>query len=154
MMDPPKALLELSFLHAVHDPGHPQHEQAVDEYVRLVDLYEREEMLLLAISDHVQRFPGMDHPLRHVGLRRTGVFAPVDFLWVGFQHRRAARRAAAAHELEFDVALTLTMVQRHRIQHVVTLDPRFEEFELSLLPQRATESDEGAESVSTDILDS
>ena len=154
MMDPPKVLLELSFLRAVHDIGHDQHEQAVTEYLRLVSLYQREEVLLVAVSDHVQDFPGVDNPLRQIGVRRRGVFAPVDFLWVGFQHRRAARRAAETHELDEAVALALTMAQRHRIQQVATLDPRFEQFDLTLLPARAIEPDAGdADGVITDVLD-
>lgn len=142
MMDPPKALLELSFLHAVHDTGHAQHELAATEYVRLVDRFQREEVLLVAVSDHAQRFPGMEHPLRQIGLRRTGPFAPVDFLWVGFQHRRVAQRAAAAHGLDADTALTLTMAQRHRVDHLVTLDRRFDAFELSILPTAAAPSND------------
>ncbi|MEQ1700033.1 MAG: hypothetical protein ABMA25_07985 [Ilumatobacteraceae bacterium] len=142
MMDPPKALLERSFLQAVAQDDHADHSRAVDEYVRLVELYQREELLLVAVSDHAQRFPGMHHPWRQIGLRRTGVFAPVDFLWVGFQHRRAARRAADEHGLEFEMALTLTMAERHRIVRLVTLDPRFDAFELTILPQRDESTDD------------
>lgn len=159
MMDPPKALLELSFLEAVHDLGHEQHEVAATEYLRLVDRFQREEVLLVAVSDHAQRFPGMNHALRQIGLRRTGVFAPVDFLWVGYQHRRAARRAAQTHGIDTATALTLTMAQRHRIRHLVTLDARFEEFELTIMPSPSSppSSDDGTtpeQSVITDIVDS
>jgi predicted nucleic acid-binding protein len=138
-MDPPKVLIEQSFLDAVHDSGHAQHDLAAAEYVRLVDRFQREELLLYAVSTHLYRYPGMVGPLRQIGLVRRGVFAPLDYLWVGFQHRRVARRAAAVHELDLDVALTLTMAQRHKITQVATLDPRFEAFELSLLPERADE---------------
>lgn len=167
MMDPPKVLLELSFLRAVHDTGHPQHELAVTEYLRLVSCFQREQVLLVGVSDHLQEFPGMDGPLRQIGLRRRGAFAPIDFLWVGFQHRRAARRAAiraAARtaiapelELDLDTALTLTMAQRHRITQVASLDPALDAYELELLPSRTIERDDGAgdpHSVITDSVDS
>jgi predicted nucleic acid-binding protein len=132
MIDPPKVLLELSFLRAVTNPDDPHHHAATGEYRRLLDDYEREEVLLVAVSDQLCVVDGMRHPLRQIGLRRRGVFAPVDFLWVGLQHRRVARRSTIAADPQF--ALTLVMAERHRITRIATFDPRFDEFELETLP--------------------
>lgn len=135
MIDPPKVLLELSFLQAVAQTDHPDHQAATTEYERLVDEYEREEVLLVAVSDHLHHFAGMSHPLRQIGLRRRGVFAPVDFLWVGFQHRRVARRSKMASDPQ--LALTLVMAQRHRIARLATFDERFDEYQFEILPATA-----------------
>ena len=123
MMDPPSVLLEQSFLRAVADDLHEQHEVAAAEYRRLLAAYETEEVLLVAVSDHLRQYAGLD---------RQGRFAPVDRLWVGFQHRRVARRSAVADD--FDFALTLVMAERHRVRTIATLDPRFAGYELIVVP--------------------
>ncbi len=127
MMDPPSVLLEQSFLRAVADDDHEQHQLAAVEYRRLLAAYEAEEVLLVAVSDHLRPF---------AGLNRQGRFAPVDRLWVGFQHRRVARRSAVADD--FDLALTLVMAERHRVRTVATLDPRFTGYDLTVEPEPAT----------------
>jgi predicted nucleic acid-binding protein len=123
MIDPPKVLLEHSFLHAVADDQHEQHERATGEYLRLVAEYEVEAVLLVAVSDHLRAHGGFD---------RRGRFAPVDRLWVGMQHRRAAKRTSSDGDL--DLALTLVMAERHRVRTIATFDPRFEQYQLTLLP--------------------
>lgn len=136
-MDPPKVLLEQSFLRAVADPSHPQHSAAAAAYSTLVDAYEREEALLLAVGDHLREHDLGASPttLQRVAwfLRRPrqGVFAPVDPLYVGFQHRRAAARTAAD---ETGVALTLVMLSRYGVRRIATLHPAFAEFDLDLTP--------------------
>ena len=127
MMDPPKVLLERTFLHAVADPAHARHDDAVAQYLDLVAQYEAETILLGAVHTHLGELVGLD---------RKHVFAPVDRLWVGRQHRRAAARSRVADDIEF--ALTLVMTQRHRVRTIATFDPRFREFELTVLPPDAS----------------
>lgn len=123
MMDPPKVLLEQSFLHAVADSSNANHEAAAAQYLELVAQYEAEEILLVAVRTHLGELVGLD---------RKHVFAPVDRLWVGFQHRRAAARSLVADNPAF--ALTLVMAQRHRVRTVASFDPRFLDYELTVLP--------------------
>jgi len=125
-MDPPKVLLERTFLQAVTDPADGHHEQAVVQYRALVDQYETESILLVAVHTDLRDFAGLD---------RHHVFAPVDRLWVGFQHRRAVRRSAVADDPQF--ALTLVMAERHHVRTIATFDPRFLEFELTVVPVAA-----------------
>lgn len=136
-MDPPKVLLEATFLDAVVDPEHPRHDDCVAAYRELVGQYELEQVLLVAVSDHLR---AIDHP--H-GLTtgekvkwflhrpRVGLFAPVDPLYVGAQHRRAA---AATKVDDPTVALTLVMCSRYGVRRVATLHEAYEAFDLDLLP--------------------
>ena len=126
-LDPPTVLLEQSFLKALTDPAAEHHPAAAALYLSLVDQYEREEVLLMAVSDHL--LPWKQD-------RRLGVLAPIDPLHVGFQHRRAAARMPAVSDT--DVALTLVMCERHKVRRVATFDPRFEHFDLTLLPGAPT----------------
>ena len=125
-MDPPKVLLERSFLVALTDPQHPQHDNALERYLRLVDLYQREEVLLVAVAAHLRPFE--QHRIE--GLRRTGLLAPVDALHVAFQHRRTAKRAARNVDHDPDLALTLVMCERHKVRRLATFDDRFAPFHL------------------------
>jgi predicted nucleic acid-binding protein len=128
MMDPPKVLLERSFLHAVADASNPNHAAAAAEYLELVTQYEAEEILLVAVHTHLGELVGLD---------RKHVFAPVDRLWVGRQHRRAVTRSRVADDPEF--ALTLVMAERHRVRTVASFDPRFLDYELTVLPAAAVD---------------
>lgn len=125
MMDPPKILLETSFLRAICDPADEWHEPAAAAYLELVAQYEREEVLLVAVSDHLREF-------RPKG--RQGPLAPVDKLAVGFQHRRVARRLLErSPSTPADHALTLVMLERHRVRRMATLDEFFTGFDLQLV---------------------
>ena len=126
MMDPPKVLLERSFLHAVADVSNTNHEAAANLYFDLVTQYEAEKILLVAVHTHLGEL---------VGLGRKHVFAPVDRLWVGRQHRRAVKRSQVADDPEF--AITLVMADRHRVCTIASLDPRFNDYELTVLPVAA-----------------
>ena len=136
-MDPPKVLLELSFLRAVAEPGHERHSDAAAAYTALVDRYEREEVLLVAVGDHLREHDIGPAPTtqQRVGwfLRRPrrGLFAPVDPLHVGRQHRRAAARTAVD---DLDMALTLVMMSRHGVRRVATLNDAFAAFDLEIVP--------------------
>lgn len=132
MMDPPHILLEESFLRAVLHLHEPDHEQAAALYLDLVDQYERNEVLLVAVSTHLE-------PYRADA--RRGVFAPIDRLWVGRQHRKAAQRLADESGYSLDIALTMVMAERHRVRRVATFEPLFEQFRLELLPAAASLSE-------------
>ncbi len=125
-MDPPKILLESTFLRAIADPADDHHQRAVGSYLQLLQQYEDRQILLVAVSDHLRLF----RTWRHVG-----PLAPVDELYVGFQHRRAAHRALqpAAND-DPDRALTLVMCERHSVTRVATFDPFFAAYELELTP--------------------
>ncbi len=126
MMDPPKVLLERSFLNAIADSADANHEAAAGEYLDLVTQYEAEEILLVAVHTHLGELVGLD---------RKHVFAPVDRLWVGRQHLRAVTRSRVADDPEF--AITLVMAERHRVRTVATFDPRFHDYELTVVPAAA-----------------
>lgn len=136
-MDPPKVLVEQSLLVAVHDTEHPRHREAALTYHDLVEQFRHEQVLLYAVGDHLRPLELGTSPTRtervawFVRRRRRGVFAAVDALHVGFQHRRATSRTTAPTP---DVALTLVMCSRYRIRRVATLDDTFEQFELDLQP--------------------
>ncbi len=125
-MDPPKMLLESTFLRAIADPDDDHHERAVGIYLLLLQQYEDRRILLVAVSDHLRRF----RTWRHVG-----ALAPVDELYVGFQHRRAAHRVVllVAND-DPDRALTLVMCERHSVTQVATFDPLFAAYDLELTP--------------------
>lgn len=141
-MDPPKVLLERSFLEAVAHPHHEQHGACTATYRSLLDRYERQEVLLVAVGDHLRAFDldGNDGPTRRVAWflhrPRAGVFAPVDPLYVGFQHRRAARAASAP---DATVALTLVMCSRHKVRRIATTNPTYEHFDLEVLTPSITD---------------
>ena len=126
MMDPPKVLLERSFLYAVADMSNPNHETAVTEYLDLVEQYQSEAILLVAVHTHLGELVGRD---------RKHVFAPVDRLWVGLQHRRAVKRSRLADDPDF--AITMVMAERNRVRSIATFDPRFGDYELTVLPVAA-----------------
>jgi hypothetical protein len=136
-MDPPKVLLEQSFLRAVADPQHPQHADAATAYSGLVDAYERDEVLLLAVGDHLRELdlgptPTVQQRVSWFLHRpRRGLFAPVDPLYVGYQHRRAAGRTAVD---DAGMALTLVMLSRHGIRRIATLNDGFAAFDLEVAP--------------------
>ena len=126
MIDPPKVLLERSFLQAVADHENPYHDAAATEYLDLVRRYAAAEILLVAVHTHLGELVGLD---------RRHVFAPVDRLWVGFQHRRAAARSQVADDP--DLAITLVMAQRHRVRIIATFDARFDDFDIAIVPATA-----------------
>lgn len=136
-MDPPKVLVEQSMLRAVHDAAHPQHHEAALSYRELVEQYRVGAVLLYAVGDHLRALELPSAPSTRTRVAwflrrpRRGVFAAIDPLHVGFQHRRAARRTTASDP---HIALTLVMCSRYRIRRVATLDPRFEAFDLDLQP--------------------
>ena len=65
MMDPPKVLLERSFLHAVHDVSNINHDAAAIQYLDLVRQYEAQQILLVAVHTHLGELVGLDRTSSH-----------------------------------------------------------------------------------------
>ncbi|MBI4884364.1 MAG: hypothetical protein HY826_09960 [Actinobacteria bacterium] len=124
-MNPPQVLIERSVVQALCDPASPHHRVAATAFLPLVQQFETNQLLLVAVSDHL--IP----PRRwyQAGWRR-GVLAPIDSLPVGNQHRRTARRMHSAGD--FDTALTMVMCQRHKVQRMLTLDANFRRYPLDV----------------------
>jgi hypothetical protein len=126
-------MLDRSFLAAVTNPHHPAHDACVNQYGDLLDEFEREDVLLVAVSTHlrdVELGPEL-LPAQQVTWflhrRHRGVFAPVDPLYVGFQHRRAARGVDVADVAD---ALTLVMCQRHKVHRIATASDAFDGYDI------------------------
>jgi predicted nucleic acid-binding protein len=132
-LDPPKILLDRSFLAAVADDTHPEHQQCIEHYRTLLDEFEREDVLLVAVSTHLRDLErGTNLEFAHRAayfLHRShrGVFAPVEPLYVGYQHRRAATGVDIADPAD---ALTLVMCERHHISRIATLSDAFDGYRI------------------------
>jgi predicted nucleic acid-binding protein len=132
-LDPPKILLDRSFLAAVTDDTNAAHEQCVAQYRSLVDEFEREEVLLVAVSTHLRDLErGTDLEFAHraayfLHRNHRGVFAPVEPLYVGFQHRRAAKGVDIADPAD---ALTLVMCERHHVTRIATVSDAFDGYRI------------------------
>ena len=135
-LDPPKVMLEQSFLAAVADPQHTQHELCAGAYLRMVREYEHERVLLVAVGDHLRTFDIGATPderrraLWFVRRPRTNVFAPVDPLHVAWQHERAVDRM---DDMPAERKLTLLMCERHKVRRIATLDEAYAEYDLQLI---------------------
>ena len=142
-MDPPKVLLERSFLEAVAQPEHADHRSCTELYRHLVAQFQRQEILLVAVGDHLRSIEHGDDLTTGARVKwflhraHKGLFAPVDALYVGFQHRRAAAATGGTDtdtdtDTDRTVAMTLVMCSRHRVRRVVTTNPAYERYELEL----------------------
>lgn len=116
-MNPPQVLIERTAVAALCNPDSQHHGAATAAYLALLDEFEADQLLLVAVSDHLR--PWRDW----YTLLRRGPLAVIDSLHVGWQHRRAARRMTEV--ADFDHALTLVMCQRHKVARMLTLDPYF-----------------------------
>lgn len=121
-MTPPRVLIERSVITALQDPTSEHHRAAVDAYLPLLEQFAAQDILLVAVSDHLRPQRQWFH------LRRRGPLAAIDSLAVGRQHRRAARRMSAVPD--FDEALTLVMCQRHGIARVLTFSGSYQAYDL------------------------
>lgn len=116
-MTPPSVLLDCTFLDALVNPAHPQHDAVAEQYLDLVDEFEDGTVRLLALDEDLRLVvPGMPAGSlerlvtlwRRLRLRRNGtpvlrdgLLAPVETLHVAPQHRRAADamlRSGATHD--------------------------------------------------------
>lgn len=123
-MNPPQVLIESSAIEALCDPANLHHSAVTEAYLALVEQYELEQVLLVAVSDHLRAHRDTYNPVRR------GPLAPIDALHVGHQHRRAARRMTSGHD--FDTALTLVMCERHKVARMLTLESKFATYDLDV----------------------
>jgi predicted nucleic acid-binding protein len=132
-LDPPKVMLDRSFLAAILDETHPAHDECVAQYRTLLDEFEREDVLLVAVSTHlrdVERGEGLEPAQRAASFlhrNHRGVFAPVEPLYVGYQHRRAAKGVDIADTAD---ALTLVMCERTNVRRIATVSDAFEGYRI------------------------
>ncbi len=116
-MNPPQLLIERTAINALCNPSSDHHQAVAATYLALLDEFENDRLLLVAVSDHMR-------PYREwYTLLRRGSLAAIDSLHVGRQHRRAANRMTEV--AEFNHSLTLVMCQRHNVARMLTLDPHF-----------------------------
>jgi predicted nucleic acid-binding protein len=120
---PPSVLLDESFLIALLDRDHAASDAAHQQYAELLDQFERHELRLRSRHDHLDR-----HGSQH---RRT-ILAPVERVHVAGQHRRAAKRLDLPFEVDHDVAVTLVIMRRERIDRVASFHPVFETLDVTL----------------------
>lgn len=123
-MTPPSVLLERTFVAALLDPDDDAHPAASARYAALVEQYAAHEVRLRARHDHVE---GIDRD------RRRSLLAPVERIRVAGQHRRQAARLTLPFEASTDVAITLVVMRRERIDRIATLDPVFDRIDLTIL---------------------
>jgi hypothetical protein len=124
MMNPPQVLIERTAVDALCNPASENHARVALAYLALLEEFERDELLLVGVGDHLRPERGW-HELVH-----RGPLAAIDTLHVGHQHRRVARRMTTAPD--FDTALTLVMCQRHKVARMLTLDPYFTNSDLDV----------------------
>ena len=123
-MNPPQVLIERTAIEALCDATSEHHEAVKAAFLALLEEFQADRLLLVAVSDHLRPHREWYH------LVRRGSLAPVDTLHVGHQHRRAARRMTTV--ADFDAALTLVMCERHKVARMLTLDPQFTAFDLDV----------------------
>lgn len=117
-MNPPKILLDLTFLVAVRDRDDPHHDEAVEMFRPMIDDFVAQRSWLVARNDHLEAVADPE------------LFAVIDKLHVARQHRNAAVDVVARTGAGMDEAITLVLVRRCRIRKVATFDERLDRFEI------------------------
>jgi predicted nucleic acid-binding protein len=126
-LDPPRVLLDSTFIAALTDHDEPFHADAVAAYAELLDRYEREEVLLAATSDSLTTItPNV----------RSSLLAPVQTLIVAEQHRNASLDVYGSSAEDPDFATLLVIVHREDVAAVASFDTRFDRFDVDVLPPR------------------
>jgi predicted nucleic acid-binding protein len=126
-LDPPRVLIDSSFIAALTNHDEPFHADAVAEYGDLLDRYEREEVLLAATSDSLRGLaPNV----------RASLFAPVDELRIAEQHRNASLDVYGASAEDPDFATLLVVIHREGVSAVASFDARFDRFDIAVRPTR------------------
>ena len=138
---PPTVFLDRSFLLALDNGAidvAEDRERALECYRSLVDRYEAHEIrlrartdVLDAVSPRARTFAGFATLGKHADL-----LAPVERIHIAGQHRRAAARLRLPVPVEPDIALTLVLMRRESITRIATFEPAFDEFDLTVLPER------------------
>lgn len=106
---PRAVLLGSDLVHALADPDHAGHDEAIRRYEPLLARYLADEIRLVARADHLASLP------RHA---RVGVLAPVHAAVVAPQYRRQAGRLDLPGVSD-DERLTLVTARRERATEVV-----------------------------------
>lgn len=119
-MNPPSVLLDQSFLAAISDADHPDHDEAVATYRSLVDDFVEQRCLLVARADHLR------------SVAKPDVFAAVDKLHIARQHRNAATELVALTGVAMDEAITMVLIHRCRIRRVLSFDERLAGYDVDL----------------------
>lgn len=122
-MTPPSVLLDDTFLSALVHPEHASSDAAHQRYAVLLDQFDAHEIRLRVRLDHL-RAHGRDV--------RRGLLAPVDPVHVAAQHHRAAKRLELPFEVDHDVAVTLVIMRRERIDRIASFHPVFESLDVTL----------------------
>lgn len=120
-MNPPSTLLDRSFLLAVVDADDDNHDEAVAAYRNLIDDFVAQRCLLVARADHLSALDSPD------------LFAPVDKLHVARQHRNAAATLIERTGAGTDQAITLVLIQRHRIRKLATFDLQMMAYDIDVI---------------------
>jgi predicted nucleic acid-binding protein len=121
---PPSVLVEGSLLTALSELADDRISAAAECYVDLLGRYERHEIRIRARADHLAATPRE--------LRRT-LFAPIEPVHIAAQFRRAAARLEMPFEFDPDMALTLVVMRRERINSIATLDRRFDAVKFAVI---------------------
>jgi predicted nucleic acid-binding protein len=120
-MNPPSTLIDVTFLAAVADTDNANHDEAVTLYRTMVDDFVEQRCLLVARTDHLAAVTNPD------------LFAPVDKLHVARQHRNAVDELVRNTGLDFDLAITLILVRRLKVQKVATFDERLTDYDIDIV---------------------
>jgi predicted nucleic acid-binding protein len=127
-MNPPSTLLDESFLLAVVDSDDDYHDQAIAMYRTMIDDFVAQRCLLVARADHLKAVDSPD------------LFAPIDKLHVARQHRTAAATLVERTGVGPDQAITLVLVQRHRIHKLATFDVQMTAYDIDIVDSIVPES--------------
>jgi predicted nucleic acid-binding protein len=126
-LDPPRVLLDPTFIAALTNHDEPFHADAVAEYADLLDRYERDEVLLAATSDSLRGIaPNV----------RSSLFAPVEELRIAEQQRNASLDVYGPIAEDPDFATLLVVVHREGVAAVASFDTRFDHLDVPVLPPR------------------
>lgn len=123
-MNPPKILLDRSFLVAVEERDDPHHDEAVAMFRTLIDDFVEQRCWLVARADHLDTVADAD------------LFAVADKLHVARQHRNAAVDVVARTGAGIDEAITLVLVHRCRIRQVAHYDERLSVYDIDTVAPR------------------
>jgi predicted nucleic acid-binding protein len=127
-LDPPRVLLDPTFIAALTNHDEPFHADAVAAYTELLDRYEREEVLLAATSDSLASItPNV----------RAALLAPVQAVVVAEQHRNVSLDVYGSSAEDPDFATLLVIVHREDVATVATFDSRFDRFDVDVVPSRS-----------------
>ncbi|MBK5331988.1 MAG: hypothetical protein JJD93_08460 [Ilumatobacteraceae bacterium] len=127
-MNPPSTLLDESFLLALVDIDDDNHDQAVASYRTMIDDFVAQRCLLVARADHLKAVDSPD------------LFAPIDKLHVARQHRTAAATLVERTGVRPDAAITLVLIQRHRIRKLATFDVQMMAYDIDIVDSASPDS--------------